>query len=86
MSRSKRKGPYCDVNLLSNQNDVIYSSSRNSTIMPSFIGKLFYIYNGQRHMKILIKSDMVGFKLGEFASSKKRCIYKNKKNKKKSKK
>ncbi len=75
MSRSLKKGPYCEEKLLnkveamgqSGQKSVIKTWSRRSTIMPQMIGFTFAVHDGRRHIPVYITEDMVGMKLGEFA-------------------
>jgi small subunit ribosomal protein S19 len=75
MTRSIWKGPFVDGYLLakadkaqdSGRKDVIKTWSRRSTIMPNFVGLTFGVYNGQKHVPVLVSEDMVGHKLGEFA-------------------
>ena len=75
MTRSIWKGPFVDGYLLrkadaahgGGRKDVIKTWSRRSTIMPQFVGLTFGVYNGAKHVPVLINEDMVGHKLGEFA-------------------
>lgn len=75
MSRSLKKGPYCDEKLLgkveamaqSGKKSVIKTWSRRSTIMPQMIGFTLAVHDGKRHIPVYITEDMVGMKLGEFA-------------------
>ncbi len=75
MTRSIWKGPFVDGYLLdkadtaqnSGRKDVIKTWSRRSTIMPNFVGLTFGVYNGQKHVPVLVSEDMVGMKLGEFS-------------------
>jgi small subunit ribosomal protein S19 len=75
MARSVWKGPFIDGYLLkkadavreSGRKDVIKTWSRRSTIMPQFVGLTFGVYNGQKHVPVLVSEDMVGHRLGEFA-------------------
>ena len=41
--------------------------SRRSTILPQFVGLNFGVYNGQKHIPVLVNEEMVGHKFGEFA-------------------
>ena len=41
--------------------------SRRSTILPQFVGLTFSVYNGKKHIPVMVNEDMVGMKLGEFA-------------------
>ena len=75
MSRSLKKGPYCDAKLLKKIIDmnekgekrVIKTWSRRSTIFPEMIGHTIAVHDGRRHVPIYITEEMVGHKLGEFA-------------------
>ncbi|MBN8534667.1 MAG: 30S ribosomal protein S19 [Rhizobiales bacterium] len=75
MPRSVWKGPFVDGYLLkkaeaarsSSRNDVIKIWSRRSTILPQFVGLTFGVYNGQKHVPVLVSEEMVGMKFGEFA-------------------
>ena len=75
MTRSVWKGPFVDGYLLkkaeaargSGRKDVIKTWSRRSTILPQFVGITFGVYNGRKHIPVLVTEDMVGHKLGEFA-------------------
>ena len=75
MARSVSKGPFFDGYLLkkaekardSGRNEVIKIWSRRSTILPQFVGLTFGVYNGHKHIPVLISEDMIGHKFGEFA-------------------
>jgi len=75
MSRSLKKGPFCNVKLLnkieslnnSGEKTVIKTWSRASTILPQMIGHTIGVHNGRKHIPIFITENMVGHKLGEFA-------------------
>ena len=75
MSRSVWKGPFVDPSLLKKvqkqKNEInikpIKTWSRNSTIIPDFVGVSFLIHNGRKFISITISEDMVGHKLGEFS-------------------
>jgi small subunit ribosomal protein S19 len=41
--------------------------SRRSTILPQFVGLTFGVYNGQKHIPVVVTEEMVGHKFGEFA-------------------
>lgn len=74
MSRSLKKGPFCDEHLMKkilelNEKDtkkVVKTWSRRSTIFPEFIGHTIGVHDGRKHVPIYITEDMVGHKLGEF--------------------
>jgi len=75
MARSLWKGPFVDGHLLkkaeiaqgSGRKEVIKTWSRRSTIMPQFVGLTFGVYNGHKHVPVIVSEDMVGMKLGEFS-------------------
>jgi small subunit ribosomal protein S19 len=77
MSRSTKKGPAVDAKLLkkvealsrSGDKAVIKTWSRWSTIVPQMIGFTIGVHDGRRHVPIYITENMVGHKLGEFAST-----------------
>ena len=41
--------------------------TRRSTILPQFVGLNFGVYNGQKHIPVMVTEEMVGHKFGEFA-------------------
>jgi small subunit ribosomal protein S19 len=75
MSRSLWKGPFVDGYMLrkaeaarsSGRHDMIKIWSRRSTILPQFVGLNFGVYNGQKHIPVIVTEEMVGHKFGEFA-------------------
>lgn len=76
MSRSLKKGFFVDYHLLkkvddakksNNQNKVIKTWSRRSTIIPDFIGFTFAVHNGKKFIPVYVTDNMIGHKLGEFS-------------------
>jgi small subunit ribosomal protein S19 len=75
MARSIHKGPFVDDHLtkkVQQLNDtrerrVIKTWSRRSTILPQFVGLVFGVYNGQKHVPVSVNEEMVGHKFGEFS-------------------
>src|SRR6266576_3515445 len=75
MTRSVWKGPFVDGYLLkkaeatrgSGRKDVIKTWSRRSTILPQFVGLTFGVYNGKKHIPVMVTEEMVGHKFGEFS-------------------
>ena len=75
MSRSTKKGPYVDENILkrimrqkdTKSSDVIKTWARSSQISPDFVGHNIGIHNGRKHIEVLITESMVGHRLGEFS-------------------
>jgi small subunit ribosomal protein S19 len=74
MSRSSKKGPYVDQNLvkkvdsgMGEKGKAIKTWARQSAIAPEFVGKYFNVHNGRTFIEVYVTEDMVGHKLGEFA-------------------
>ena len=75
MTRGIWKGPFVHPSLLKKVDKLkdkgkrqpIKTWSRNSTIIPEFVGHSFLIHNGRSFIPITISEEMVGHKLGEFA-------------------
>jgi small subunit ribosomal protein S19 len=75
VARSVSKGPFVDGYMLkkaekareSRSNAVIKIWSRRSTILPQFVGLTFGVYNGQKHVPVIVSEDMIGHKFGEFS-------------------
>lgn len=75
MSRSLKKGPYCDERLLKRIEEMnkkeekvaVKTWSRSSTIFPQMIGHTIAVHDGRKHVPVYINEEMVGHKLGEFA-------------------
>ena len=64
MTRSVWKGPFVDGYLLKKadkvreggRNEVIKMWSRRSTILPQFVGLTFGVYNGQKHIPVIVST------------------------------
>ncbi len=76
MSRSSKKGPYFDEKLLKKvlkvkesgkKDEPIKTWSRSCTILPDFVDHVIMVHNGKNFIKVAIREEMVGHKLGEFA-------------------
>jgi small subunit ribosomal protein S19 len=75
VARSVWKGPFVDGFVLrkaekarsGGRAEVIKIWSRRSTILPQFVGLTFGVYNGQKHIPVLVSEDMVGHRFGEFS-------------------
>lgn len=75
MSRSVKKGPFCEERLLkrilamneSGDKKPVKTWSRASTIYPDFVGHTIAVHDGRKHVPVYVTEDMVGLKLGEFA-------------------
>ena len=79
MTRGIWKGPFVHPSLLKKvdklkdkgKGKAIKTWSRNSTIIPEFVGHSFLIHNGRSFIPITISEEMVGHKLGEFSPTRK---------------
>jgi len=77
MARSLRKGPFVDEHLIQkvlraqeiNDRKPIKTWSRRSVIVPEMIGLTIAIHNGRAHVPVSINENMIGHKLGEFATT-----------------
>ncbi len=75
MTRSAKKGPYVDHNLIEKirkmnargEKRLIKTWARASTITPEMVGHTIGVHDGRRHIPVYITENMVGHKLGEFA-------------------
>ena len=83
MTRSKWKGPYVNPNDLKNltKKQYNYTASRNTEIIPKFIGLNFKIHNGKTYLNFTPTYQMIGHKFGEFIFTRSNFSFK-KKNKK----
>lgn len=77
MSRSSKKGPFYSEKLLNKvlkqeetgKKEPIKTWARACTILPEFVESTFMVHTGKHFTKVLVREEMVGHKLGEFASS-----------------
>ncbi len=75
MSRSSKKGPFYSEKLLkkvlkqkeASSEEPIKTWARSCTILPEFVGHVFLVHNGKNFIKVLVREEMVGHKLGEFS-------------------
>jgi len=77
VSRSIKKGPYIDENLMkkvdkaraSNDRRPIKTWARACTIVPEMVGLTIVVHNGRTFVPVLVTENMVGHKLGEFSAT-----------------
>jgi small subunit ribosomal protein S19 len=77
VARSVKKGPFVDHHLVkkietavaNNEKRPIKTWSRRSMVLPDMVGLTIAIHNGRDHIPVYISENMVGHKLGEFAST-----------------
>lgn len=81
MSRSKWKGPYIHFKFLKKKilrKNLVTIWSRDSTILSYFINYKFLIYCGNIVKNLVITREKVGYKFGEFCSTRAKYFHKNK--------
>lgn len=95
MSRSSWKGPYIQKSYLnmvgtrklkqqwSAHPRFQKHAMRQSTILPQFYRQFFMIHTGTKYVKFRVREKHIGHKFGDFVSTRKRCVFKSKKGKKK---
>lgn len=90
MSRSFWKFPYVknstlvilySLKKLKIKKKTIELKSRESVILPIFVGLFIKIHNGKNYIKIFVKKDMVGHKFGEFSLTRKLFLKTQQRNK-----
>jgi len=86
MSRSLKKGPYVNEDLIKkiknlkpNDKTVLKTWDRACTITPEMVGFTIGVYNGRQHVPVRIVENMVGHKLGEFSLTRKFIVHGGKK-------
>nr|YP_010516656.1 ribosomal protein S19 [Haslea pseudostrearia]UXN44199.1 ribosomal protein S19 [Haslea pseudostrearia] len=83
MKRSKWKSLYLKPEFLkqiSAKNET--KISRNSSIVPKFLGLTFQVHTGKVFRQILVNKEMIGHKFGEFSQTRAVFAFKKKKKKK----
>lgn len=79
MSRSLKKGPFIDPNVVkkvqkakaNNDRKPIKTWSRSCTITPEMVGLTFAVHNGKDFIEVFVDENKVGHKLGEFSPTRK---------------
>ncbi|MFH1047563.1 MAG: 30S ribosomal protein S19 [Patescibacteria group bacterium] len=76
MARSLKKGPIVDEKLIGKlqaiqPGKVVKTWSRWSHVTPEMVGHTIGVHNGREHVPVKVIENMVGHKLGEFASTRK---------------
>jgi len=86
MARSAWKGPFADKKLLKkSKKSYLWSNvwTRRSVAIAALIGCRLKVYNGKVFKKLTVTRDIIGYKLGEFSTTRQK---KNSSKKKKQKK
>ncbi len=77
MSRSSKKGPFVDPNILKKisrqkpEGGPIKTWARASEISPEMVGYMFAVHNGKNFIEVRVTEEMVGHRLGEFSPTRK---------------
>lgn len=79
MARSLKKGPFVDTHLIrkvlalqeekGKTSKVVKTWSRRSTVVPEMIGLTFAVHNGKKFIPVYVTDNMIGMKLGDFATT-----------------
>ncbi len=83
MSRSSWKHLVVNMENFKKLNKNLKITSRNEVVPQILAGSKLSIYNGKRFINVFIDPLKVGYKFGEFTFTRKPCVHKEKKNKKK---
>lgn len=94
MTRSKWKGQlyyykYINCYFLSHplfslkDMKLLYFSKRECVFLPQLVGQTIHVYNGKEWYKVFVLLDIVFYQFGKFVFTKKRCVFKKNKKKKK---
>jgi len=74
MSRSLKKGPFIDENILKkvkaskpDDKSILKTWARDSSISPEMLNYTVGVYNGKTFINVKVGEDMIGHKFGEFA-------------------
>lgn len=61
-----------------NAKNQIKTTCRSSVITPKFVGLTLQVHNGKTFIHVKIIEEMINYKLGEFACTRKQFFYKKK--------
>lgn len=73
MARSAKKNPFVDPKLYERvtrakgSREAVKTWSRDSMVVPDFVGNYIAVHNGKTFVSVFITENMVGHKLGEFS-------------------
>lgn len=78
MSRSNFKGPLISPLLKLEKNKKTQLFNKNLIILPEHLNYTFNVYNGKKFVLLTIKEEMIGYRFGEFLSTRAKYKYKKK--------
>lgn len=70
------------ISISSNKTPSFKTWARSAKITPSFIGLRLKVHNGKDFIPLIVSSEMVGYRLGEFISTRSKYEFKKKRKKK----
>jgi len=76
MSRSLFKGPVIGELFNLKNEKKIKILNKSFIILPEYLNKTVFIYNGKKQIKLTIQENMIGYKFGEFIHTRVRYKYK----------
>ncbi|CAN6610643.1 small ribosomal subunit protein uS19m [Trichomonascus vanleenenianus] len=79
LKRSAWKGPFIvplPIKEAREKNIPIRTNARSCTILPNMVGLKFQVHNGKEYVAFEVVEDMVGTKLGEYAPTRVRHVFK----------
>jgi small subunit ribosomal protein S19 len=82
MSRSIWKGPFVNIPLVKKINltkFIVETRVRDCVVLPQLVGKIIKVHTGKKFTRVSITEDMIGHKLGEFATTRLHIKHKVKK-------
>jgi ribosomal protein S19 len=50
----------------------------NTIILPLFLNTVWKVYNGKQYVKLKVVKEMIGYRFGDFISTRKKTIHKRK--------
>lgn len=74
MNRSKWKGSFLSAFLIKKESRICRVWTRNSVIPVKLVGLHVSIYDGQVFRRVLITREKIGFKFGDFVSTRKYAL------------
>lgn len=77
MKRSKWKGPFVQkINVLDKK---VLELPRYLEVTLNIVGRTCNVYSGKEWLQLTLVEEMVGYKLGEFVSTREKFVFKKKK-------
>lgn len=81
MNKSSWKSPFINFSKKKEKHTSLLFASRDSQIMPRFLGLTFKVHNGKMYKEVTVLEDMLYHKFGEFVFTRAKFNFKKKKKK-----